>query len=84
MRRRLWNPRRVLLKAPKVDKITKEHIYSQLMSKCKCTPNDIANMNYFQQAVILDIDETLMPQNIDFSNMNEYNAWMAEKGLSNG
>ena len=57
--------------------MTKEDIYRALAQLYKFTPEQCANMTFYQQSVLLDSDS--QKKTIHFNTLEEFNAWKLNK-----
>ena len=65
--------------APKV--LTKDDLYSALAEFHHYTPDEIAEMNIFQQLAVLKISSSKEQDTISFERVEDYLHWKQQEGL---
>lgn len=61
-------------------KVTKETLYANLALIFKFTPNQIADMNVFQQLAISDLDDSAA-DTIQFERIEDFLRWRQQEGF---
>ena len=71
--------RRTLRKTPKV--LSKEDLYSALAEFHHYTPDEIAEMNIFQQLAVLKVSSSPQQEEISFERVEDYLRWKQQEGF---